>query len=229
MDSRTIARKALEIGAIKLDTKSFFENIGVYKPIFNDVSLFLYDPKERNNIRDSFIELMDYNYDALTSISYFGASIATSIADYLGKPFLFLIDRDSHGHKRYHLNGLSDVRELNAKRVVIIDERLNRGSSVLRATCALRNLGILSDKLHPIFDYGYKNAKDLFSGKTPFNEFGTKLINPLEVKPLFDLDTLLEVAVEDNWLSCVEKADILLWRDDYHKWRSVHYLSISRY
>ena len=228
MDGKSIARRALEIGAIKLDPKNFFQDKGVYKPIFNDLSLFLYDPKQRKNISDSFIELMDYNYDALTSISQIGVSITTSIADYLSKPLIFLRDSDNLGHKRYYLDGLSDVRQLEGKRVIIIDERLDSGSSILRATCALRNFGFLSDKFHPIFDYGFKNTKDLFNGKREFNNFGLKLIHPLEVKPLFDLDTLLEVAIEDNYISSAEKEDILLWKNDNPKWKSVHY-PISRY
>ncbi len=123
---------------------------------------------------------------------------------------------------------MDNLRKLDGKVVVIIDGRLDSGGSILRATCTLRNFGILSEKFHPIFDYESKEAKDLFSGKKEFDEFGTKLYHPLEVKPLFNLDTLLEVALEDEYITNNEKEDVLLWRDDYNKWKVIH-SPVSRY
>lgn len=64
---------------------------------------------------------MDYDYGALASISHYGASITTSIADYSGKPLIFLTDCDKPGYKRYYIDCLNDTRKLEGKRVVIID------------------------------------------------------------------------------------------------------------
>src|SRR3989344_1212140 len=99
MDSRGIARRALEIKAIEFDTKTFFAERRTKKPIFNNLNYFIFDSDDRLNIRDSFIDLLDLDCDIFASISDSGLCLANSLADYLKKDLVLL--EDNYIMKRY--------------------------------------------------------------------------------------------------------------------------------
>ena len=100
-----------------------------------------------------------------------------------------------------------------------------KGTAIVRAISALRIKNIKCNKFLCIFDFGYEDAKKILNGEDTFNKYEQRLIPPVAVESLFDLETLLEVAIEKNYIRLDEQKDILLWRDDYYNWIKAHDLN----
>ena len=97
-----------------------------------------------------------------------------------------------------------------------------KGTAIVRAISALRIKNIKCNKFLCIFDFGYEDTKKILNGEDAFNQYEQRLIPPVAVESLFDLETLLEVAIEKNYIRLDEQKDILLWRDHYYNWKEIH-------
>ena len=88
--SEKIARKALEMGAIRLSPqKPFCWASGYYMPIYNDNRTLLGDPSARKMIASAFSEMLSsisFDPDNIAGTSTAGIPHATTLADMIGKP-----------------------------------------------------------------------------------------------------------------------------------------------
>lgn len=242
MDSKKIAERALEIKAIRLDPKNFFTEWRLYKPIFLDLSNFLGNYNDRSMIINSFIDKLNDNCEGFAAISSYGTSIASSLLEHYKSDFLFLRDKqiglrsdesginefrfiDEESRKKYRLCCVDNIHNLRGKDFILVDDMLATGVAIVRAVSALRIKSINCNKFLCIFDFGYENTKKILSGNNVFNKYEQRLTPSMKVESLFDLDTLLEVAIEKSYIELDEQKDILLWRDDYYNWREVHNLN----
>ena len=72
-----------------------------------------------------------------------------------------------------------------------------------------------------IFDYGYPAHKRMLEGTEPYNiKYKKKLEEPLNVKSIFDWDTLLDVALEKGDIDELQRESIDLWRDSPYNWNN---------
>ena len=89
-----IARKALEMGAIRLSPeKPFCWASGYYMPIYNDNRTLLGDYEARRMIAMSFMEILEdigFDPDNIAGTSTAGIPHATTLADMMKKPVSYI-------------------------------------------------------------------------------------------------------------------------------------------
>jgi orotate phosphoribosyltransferase len=217
--SDKIARKALEIRAIKVDPKNPFEwASGYMMPIYNDNRMFLEYPQSREFIARSFMELMssmgyhDHFFHVIAGTSTAGISPATTLADILKKSLIYVRDKPKgHGLKN-QIEGIDADSDLGGRRVLLIEDLISTGGSSAKAVQAIRNANGACDHCFSIFDY------ELDSAKSEFN----KLDRKCEVKSLLTFNHLLEVAIETGYLKDSQLQTLREWREDPFNWGEKH-------
>ena len=239
MDSKKIAKRALEIKAIRLDPRNFFADFGLCKPIFLDLGNFLGNYNDRSMIIESFIDRLGDNCGGFAAISDYGASIASSLLEHYKSNYLFLRNKQIElknnelginesrfnvegPRKKYKLCCTDNIYNLEGKDFILVDDILATGEAIVRAVSALRLKNIYCNKFLCIFNFGYQDTKRILSGDKVFNKYEQRLTPSVKVESLFDFETLLEVAIEKDYIGLDEQKDILLWRDDYYNWKAVH-------
>ena len=223
MDSREIAKKSLEVAAIQLDPVNFFRQFNINKPIFLNLQNLLIDYNDRKLIIDSFIDRLGENCEGFAAISNIGASIASNLVEHYKGNYVFLVDKKVEKNfganysieyngprKKYYLD---HVDGLIGKEFILVDDKLGTGCAIIRAVSAIRRENIYCNKFLCIFDFEYENIKKMLSGEEGFNKYNHKLTPPVKTVSLFDLETLLQVSVENNYIDEGGKRNLFLWRD----------------
>ena len=92
--SEQIAKKALEMGAIRLSPqKPFCWASGYYMPIYNDNRTLLGDSGTRKMIASAFAEILSsigFDPDNIAGTSTAGIPHATTLSDMLNKPLTYI-------------------------------------------------------------------------------------------------------------------------------------------
>lgn len=211
-----IAKAALEIHAIKLRPKNPFTwASGFRMPIYNDNRMFLIHPKYRELILDAFKKLLQserISFDIIAGTSTSGIPPATTLADSLGKPLIYVRDKPkSHGLKN-QIEGIDAESDLQGKEVVLIEDLISTGGSSARAVQAIRNANGICKYCISIFNYGLGKANNAFE----------KLDEPCEIKSLLTYDTLLEVAKQTKYIDIQQSEMLAEWRQDPFNWGEKH-------
>ncbi|BAG83752.1 orotate phosphoribosyltransferase [Candidatus Azobacteroides pseudotrichonymphae] len=201
-----LARKLLDIKAIKLQsTNPFTWASGWKSPIYCDNRKTLSHPPIRNFIKLELIRTIFENYESIDSI----AGIATGaiaqgamIAEELNLPFTYIrsVPKD-HGLE----NLIEGDLKPNAK-VVIIEDLVSTGESSLRAVKAIRDAGCQVIGMVAIFTYGFLIAEEKFKAAK------VKLI------ALCNYDTVLEEALETNYINSSEIKILQEWKKNPSQW-----------
>ncbi len=204
--SRLIAKAALQIEAIKLNPhKPFTWSSGYRMPIYNDNRRFLFYPNYRRLIALGFCDLIEsrgVSFDVVAGTSTAGISPATTLADFLDKPLIYVREKPKEHGLKNQIEGIDSDRDLDGKRVVLIEDLISTGASSAKAIKAIRNAHGICNNCLAIFDYGFHSAARLFDD----------LIPRCEASSLLDYDTLIEVAKETNYINEEESAMLKEWR-----------------
>lgn len=109
-----IARKALEMGAIRLSPeKPFCWASGYYMPIYNDNRTLLGDYETRKMIALSFKEILDdlgFDPDNIAGTSTAGIPHATTLADLLKKPVSYIRSSSKDHGLQNQIEGLGRAK-----------------------------------------------------------------------------------------------------------------------
>lgn len=242
MNNKDIARKALEIGAIKIDPVNFFRELNTNKPIYTELGNFLHNYDDRWLVIESLVDIIGEKCNGIATISDSGASIATSLVEHYSCDYIFLRDRSreyevNEGDRidtvkttnKFYLDCVYDESKLIGKEFILVDSILSKGQAVFRAISALRLKEIKCNKFLCIFNIGYKGTRDRMNGIKVFNDYGQKLDPKVEVSSVFDLETILDVAVEDGRINSGQAGNIRFWRDNYYGWRRRYGLYSDNY
>lgn len=205
--ARTLARRLLEINAIKLRPNDPFTwASGIKSPIYCDNRMTLAHPELRDLIKSSFAELSKEFGDAqlVAGVATAGIPHGALLADYLKLPMIYVRSKPkAHGRQ----NLIEGSFEKGAK-TIVVEDLISTGGSSLQAVEAMRSeelkvLGVVS-----IFDYQLEKAIHNFkSHECPFQS-------------LSNYTTLLEVASEINYISPEEKEVLTSWNKDPENWYS---------
>lgn len=203
--SQEIASYLLEIQAIKLNPKEpFMWASGMKSPIYCDNRLLLSYPKIRNRVVDGFCALIDKNFSAklIAGVATAGIAHGALVADRFNLPFVYVRSK-AKGHGRQNqIEG-----ELTTKEdVVLIEDLISTGGSVIAAADALRAEGAKITGACAIFSYGFERAK------TNFEE------SKISYYTITDYSTLLEVAVKQEYITPKELVILEEWRADPINW-----------
>ncbi|MFA7707504.1 MAG: orotate phosphoribosyltransferase [Candidatus Pacearchaeota archaeon] len=232
--AKEIAKAGLKINAIKLSpNKPFTWASGFQMPIYNDNRMFLGNAKHRRLIADGFNHLMDSAYSENRNI-YFsiiagtstaGISPATTLADTysIERPLIYVRDKPKDHGLRNQIEGIDAEKDLGGKRVLLIEDLISTGGSSVNAVQAIRDANGNCEHCFSIFNYGFKEAEEMFKGKRPYDKEKTKFLKtPCQVKSLLTYDKLLEVAKEIGYINTAQEKMLAEWREDPFNWGEKH-------
>jgi orotate phosphoribosyltransferase len=214
--SLDIAKAGLSIGAIKLSPASPFQwASGYFMPIYNDNRMFLFHPAHRATIKQAFLAIAEsesLKFDVIGGTSTAGIPWAAFFADALDKPMIYIRDKPKDHGLKNQIEGIDANAGLEGARVIVIEDLISTGGSSVAAVQAVRNAGGMVEACISIFNYGLDKAVQEFEALDP----------PCRVLSLLTYDTLLQAAIETNYLE-QDQVDVLQeWRANPFNWGENH-------
>ena len=198
---RQIAKELLSIGAVFLRPEEPFTwASGIQSPIYCDNRLTLSAPAVRNNVENGLATLVREHFpacEALMGTSTAGIAHAAITATILGLPMGYVRgEAKSHGRT----NRIEGRLEPGTK-VVVVEDLISTGGSVIDVVNALREAGAEVLGIVSIFTYGLKKGIERLAAAN------------VENYSLSNLDALVDVAVEENYITPAQKEQILQFRN----------------
>ena len=196
-----IAKELLSIGAVFLRPEEPFTwASGIQSPIYCDNRLTLSAPAVRNLVEAGLAALVREHFPAcgaLMGTSTAGIAHAAITATLLGLPMGYVRgEAKSHGRT----NRIEGRLEPGTK-VVVVEDLISTGGSVIDVVNALREAGAEVLGIVSIFTYGIKKGLERLDAAQVTNY------------SLSNLDALVEVAVEEKYITPAQKEQILEFRN----------------
>ena len=197
-----IARHLHSIGAVFLrPDEPFVWASGIKSPIYCDNRLILTAPEARNEVEQAIADTVRREYpeaQVLMGTATAGIAHAAIAAHLLGLPMGYVRSGSKDHGRRNQIEGKLTPGE----RVVVIEDLISTGGSVLDTVAALRAAGAEVLGVISIFTYG------MVKGRQRLAEAGVKCVS------LTDLDTIAQVGVQQGYITRGDVARLLAFRDD---------------
>ena len=201
-----VAEFLLKINAVQLQpTNPFTWASGWKSPIYCDNRKVLGHPEIRNFIKKEFVSLINKSCSpsCIAGVATGGIGIGALVADALNLPFCYVRSATkSHGMK----NNIEGDLKKNDK-VYVIEDLISSGSSSLKAVQDLRDFGVEVLALGAIFTYGFQKSIDNFKKAS------------CSFRTLSEYPTLIESAVQNNYISKSDLDTLNLWRKNPSIWK----------
>ncbi len=202
----TTAEFLLQIKAIKLDVKNPFTwTSGIISPIYCDNRKTLSYPKIRTFIRQELVKLIHENFgtiDLIAGVATGAIAQGALVAQDLGLPFAYVRSaKKGHGLT----NQIEGVVE-SGQSVVVVEDLVSTGKSSLAAVEALKDAGCNVKGMVAIFTYGLKEAAKNFEKAK------------VSLYTLTDYETLIEKAIERDYVSESDMRLLLNWKENPKEW-----------
>lgn len=204
--AKNIAKKLLEIQAIKLDVESPFTWASGWKsPIYCDNRLSLSYPETRSYIKNQLAQAISATFEdveAIVGVATAGIPQGALVADVLDIPFIYVRPKP----KGHGMENLIEGKVTPGQKVVVVEDLVSTGGSSLKAVEALIKsefsvLGMVS-----VFTYGLAVAKENFA------KANVKLIS------LSDYDQLIDEALKLNYVTQSQISKLKKWRENPATW-----------
>ena len=199
---RLLAENLLKISAIKLQPDlPFTWASGWNSPIYTDNRKTLSYPAVRTFIKIEMCRLIMEHFgtpDAIAGVATGAIAMGALVADSLGLPYVYVRSTPKD-------HGLENLIEGNLKpgqKVVVIEDLISTGGSVLDTVAALREAGAEVLGVVSIFTYGMKKGVERMA------EAKVKSVS------LTNLDTIARVGAEEHYITEADVARLLAFRDD---------------
>ncbi|WP_125767793.1 orotate phosphoribosyltransferase [Companilactobacillus furfuricola] len=158
--AENIASHLLKIKAVKLSPKEPFTWIsGIKSPIYTDNRMTIAYPEFRQQIAQDLADLIKENYpeaNVISGVATAGIPHAAGVANILNLPMNYVRSKPKgHGTKR-QIEG----RLQKGDKVVVIDDLISTGGSVLEAVDVVRNAGAEVVGTAAIFTYNLPEADE---------------------------------------------------------------------
>lgn len=210
-DKKHIAHDLLSIGAVFLrPDEPFTWASGIKSPIYCDNRLTLSDVAVREDVENGLAALVREHFpqaEALMGTSTAGIAHAAITATKLGMPMGYVRSSAKDHGRTNRIEGRLD----KGCKVVVIEDLISTAGSCIEVVEALREAGAEVLGIVSIFTYGMQK------GLEALRTHETKNIS------LCDLDTLLDVAVEEAYIQPSDKKRLLAFRDNPadESWRTL--------
>ena len=201
MKPQEIASELLRIGAVFLRPDDPFTwASGIKSPIYCDNRLVLSAPSARRKVEAGLAELIrEYypNCEMLMGTATAGIAHAALVSEILDLPMGYVrSSAKSHGRT----NRIEGKMEAGT-RVVVVEDLISTGGSCIEVVDALREAGAEVLGVVSIFTYGLKSGIQNFAdAKTEYHS-------------LSNLDALVEVAVNEKYITPDQKQEVLDFRN----------------
>ena len=201
MDIRnTIARSLLSIGAVFLRPQEpFLWASGIKSPIYCDNRLILTAPEVRDQVEQAIADTVRQLYptaEVLMGTSTAGIAHAAIAGHILGLPMGYV----RSGSKDHGRQNQIEGRLEPGQRVVVIEDLISTGGSVISVVEALRDAGADVLGVVSIFTYGMQKGLEKLAAANVKNV------------SLTDLDTIARVGAEEKYITEGDVARLLAFR-----------------
>ncbi|MCT8390017.1 orotate phosphoribosyltransferase [Leuconostoc holzapfelii] len=202
-----VASDLLTIGAVKFSPEAPFTwASGIKSPIYTDNRMTIGFPEVRQNIFKGLAELITTNYgdvDIIGGVATAGIPHAAWVAETLNKPMIYVRSKPKdHGAGRQ-----TEGAEVAGKKVVLIDDLISTGGSVLGAVEAVRQAGAEVLGVVSIFSY------ELPAGVVNFEQAG------LTFQSLTTYSQLIDAAIARGDLNTSQLATLKDWQKSPAEWQ----------
>lgn len=199
---KEIAKGLLSIGAVFLRPEEPFTwASGIKSPIYCDNRLTLTAPVVRTQVEEGLADIVRREYpeaEVLMGTSTAGIAHAAIVAHLMNMPMGYV----RGGNKDHGRQNRIEGRLEPGQKVVVIEDLISTGGSVIEVVDALREAGAQVLGVASIFTYGMKK--------------GLERLATAQVKnvSLSNLDSLVDVAVSEGYLKPEWKERLLRFRDN---------------
>lgn len=204
--NQLIASDLLKINAVTLSpNEPFTWASGIKAPIYTDNRITISFPEVRTHIADGLAELIRNKFPevkVIGGVATAGIPHAAIVSDKMDLPMIYVRSKPKDHGRGKQMEGSIDE---NAP-IVLIDDLLSTGKSVLNAAQALEKEGYNVIGVVAIFSYELPDSTKNF--KEASIEFDT----------LTNYSTIIEQAKAENSISDDELVVLRKWRDDPWNW-----------
>jgi len=197
-----IAKDLLSIKAVFLRPEEPFTwASGIKSPIYCDNRLTLTAPEVRNDIENGLAELIKEHFpevEVLMGTATAGIAHAAIVGHIMGLPMGYV----RSGAKDHGRKNQIEGRLEPGQKVVVVEDLISTGGSVLDAVSALREAGAQVLGIVSIFTYGMKKGLDRMAEANITNY------------SLTNLDAVAEVAAQEGYIAREDVARLKAFRDD---------------
>lgn len=203
MDTKTlIAEDLLKIQAVFFRPEEPFTwASGIKSPVYCDNRLTLTAPEVRTHVENALAEVVRENYpdaEVLMGTSTAGIAHAAITAHILGMPMGYV----RSGNKDHGRQNRIEGKLLPGQKVVIIEDLISTGGSVIEVADALREAGAVVLGIASIFTYGMQKGLDRLK------EAELKNIS------LTDFDHIAEVAAKNGYIQPEDIERLIKFRNN---------------
>lgn len=204
--AEAIASALLKIQAVKLQpNEPFTWASGIKSPIYTDNRQTIGFPQVRKLIAGGLTTLIEQQYpdtEIIGGVVTAGIPHAAWVADQIEKPMIYVRSKPKDHGTGKQIEGAAVV----GKKVVLIDDLISTGGSVLGAVEAVRRAGGEVLGVVSIFSYQLPAADQNFAeAEVPFAS-------------VTNYTTLIQVAQEQGMIDEAELALLHAWREDAASW-----------
>ncbi|WP_338733179.1 orotate phosphoribosyltransferase [Mangrovimonas cancribranchiae] len=207
--ARKTAEVLLQINAIKLSPKKPFTWASGWKsPIYCDNRIVLSYPTIRNYIRETMAKHIEKQYgkpDVIAGVATGAIGIGMLVAEYLGVPFIYVRPKAKEHGRQNQIEGYAE----SGQNVVVVEDLISTGKSSLNAVKALKEAHLNVKGMVAIFSYGFDVSKENFEKEN------------ITLHTLGNYDTLLEQALDTNYISQKELETLSEWNANPSEWNAI--------
>lgn len=204
--ARELAKHLLDIDAVILRPNDPFTwSSGWNSPIYCDNRLTLRFPKIRKKISKAFVDIINEdfsNVEVITGTATAGIPHAAWIAENLDKPLAYVRAKA----KAYGLGNQIEGGVDKGQSTIVIEDLISTGGSAVSVIEALQFIGADVRGVLSIFTYGFQTAIDQFTNLN------------IPVYCLTDYSTLIEVALEEDYIAESDLKMLNAWRENPAEW-----------
>ena len=197
-----VAKALLEIEAVFFSpSEPFTWASGIKSPIYCDNRLILSSPKQRSIVENAIADTVKREYpecEVLMGTSTAGIAHAAIAASILDMPMGYVRGGAKDHGRQNRIEGRLNV----GQKVVVIEDLISTGGSVIDVVEALREAGAEVHGIVSIFTYGMKKGLERLAAANVRNV------------SLTNLDVIAEVAANENYIAAEDVARILKFRDN---------------
>ena len=199
---RKIAEGLLSIRAVFFrPDEPFTWASGIKSPVYCDNRLILTAPEVRTQVESALCEVIRADYpdvEVLMGTSTAGIAHAAIVGHMMGLPMGYVRSSGKDHGRQNQIEGRLEP----GQKVVVIEDLISTGGSVLDTVAALREAGAEVLGVVSSFTYGMKKGVERMA------EAKVKSVS------LTNLDTIARVGAEEHYITEADVARLLAFRDD---------------
>ncbi|UII57352.1 orotate phosphoribosyltransferase [Cytobacillus spongiae] len=203
---RLIAERLLEIKAVSLQPNNPFTwSSGMKSPIYCDNRLTLSFPSVRKEIARGLTEVVQLKFpqvEMIAGTATAGIPHAAWVSELLELPMSYVRSKPKGHGKGNQIEG----KVLSGQKVVVVEDLISTGGSVITAVEALRQAGCEVLGVVSIFTYELAKGKELLQDAN------------IEAYSLSDFTTLIDVAQNKGYITQDDQTSLLRWKQDPAIW-----------